>query len=54
MSTDELSDHSANQSLIHVDMMIGSDQIDVDGLSATGKGEPIMRSGEFLPAFAGT
>jgi len=37
----------ANESLIHVDWMIGSGQIDVDGVTATGAVVPVMRKGEF-------
>jgi aminopeptidase T. Metallo peptidase. MEROPS family M29 len=36
-----------NESLIHVDWMIGSGQIDVDGVTATGAVVPVMRKGEF-------
>jgi aminopeptidase len=38
----------ANQSLIHVDWMIGSAEIDVDGLAADGTASPLMRQGEFV------
>ncbi|GAB4573875.1 MAG: aminopeptidase [Anaerolineae bacterium] len=34
-----------NNSLIHVDFMIGSDQMDVDGITASGEREPVMRQG---------
>jgi aminopeptidase len=37
----------ANDSLIHVDWMIGSESIDVDGLYADGTSAPVMRSGAF-------
>ena len=36
------------QSLIHVDWMIGSNRIDVDGVSASGHAEPVMRAGEWV------
>jgi aminopeptidase len=36
-----------NESLIHVDWMIGSSEIDVDGIAASGSPEPLMRSGEW-------
>jgi aminopeptidase len=48
MSTDELVRRGANQSLIHIDWMIGSDQVDVDGLRADGTAEPVMRGGEWV------
>ena len=38
----------ANRSLIHVDWMIGSEQVDVDGITAEGATEPLMRAGEFV------
>lgn len=36
-----------NDSLIHIDFMIGSDKLDIDGLTASGKPEAIMRKGEW-------
>jgi aminopeptidase len=36
-----------NESLIHVDWMIGSNLIDIDGLHADGTSEPVMRKGEW-------
>jgi aminopeptidase len=43
-----LAERGANRSLIHVDWMIGSAQVDVDGITAAGEAEPMMRSGEFV------
>lgn len=37
----------ANSSLIHVDWMIGSGQMDVDGIHENGSSEPLMRAGEW-------
>ena len=37
----------ANASLIHVDWMIGSGAMDVDGVRADGAAEPLMRQGEW-------
>ena len=37
----------ANDSLIHVDWMIGNGQTDIDGLHADGTSEPVMRAGEW-------
>ena len=48
LKPEELAARGANDSLIHVDWMIGSGQIDVDGLSANGKAEPVMRQGEWV------
>jgi aminopeptidase len=36
-----------NSSVVHVDFMIGSAEIDVDGLSDDGAVEPLMRAGEW-------
>ena len=36
-----------NSSIIHVDFMIGSADINVDGLTAAGAAEPLMRAGEW-------
>ncbi|MFX1570189.1 MAG: aminopeptidase [Promethearchaeota archaeon] len=47
MSDDEFSDIGGNISKIHIDFMIGSDKIDVDGTLKNGKTEPIMRKGEW-------
>lgn len=38
----------ANDSLIHVDWMIGSDKVDVDGITQDGSAEPLMRGGEWV------
>lgn len=38
----------ANQSNIHVDWMIGSGQVDVDGIHQDGSVEPVMRKGEWV------
>jgi aminopeptidase len=36
--------------LIHVDWMIGSAELDVDGITASGVEEPLMRGGEWAVA----
>jgi len=43
-----LAARGANRSVIHVDWMIGSDRIDIDGVTADGAAEPLMRGGEFV------
>ncbi len=48
MSSDELTALGANSSLIHVDWMIGSGTMDVDGIAKNGTAEPLMRSGEWV------
>jgi len=47
LSKEELAAKGANDSLIHVDWMIGSDKLDIDGVTATGTVEPLMRKGEW-------
>ena len=47
MSEVELAEAGANDSLIHVDFMIGSDKIDIDGISADGSITPILRAGKW-------
>jgi aminopeptidase len=44
----ELAARGANTSLIHVDWMIGSNRMDVDGVSAAGSLDPVMRAGEWV------
>lgn len=43
-----LASKGANSSLIHVDWMIGSGEMDVDGIAANGTAEPLMRKGEWV------
>ena len=43
----EAGGRGANDSLIHVDWMIGSGEMDVDGVAADGRAEPVMRRGEW-------
>ncbi len=47
LSEAELAARGANKSLIHIDWMIGSASIDVDGVRADGVAEPLMRQGEW-------
>ena len=48
LTPDQLAAKGANTSLIHVDWMIGSNRIDVDGVTASGALEPVMRAGEWV------
>jgi len=47
LTQEQLAARGANNSLIHVDWMIGSNRIDVDGITAAGNAEPVMRGGEW-------
>ena len=44
---DEMAALGANASLVHVDWMIGSGALDIDGVKADGTSEPLMRKGEW-------
>jgi aminopeptidase len=48
LTPEQLASRGANESLIHVDWMIGSNHIDVDGISADGNSTPVMRGGEWV------
>lgn len=48
--TNALAARGANSSMIHIDWMIGSGSIDVDGLAADGGRVPLMRQGEWVIA----
>jgi aminopeptidase len=43
-----LAARGANRSLIHVDWMIGSPLVDIDGITSGGTAEPLLRNGEFV------
>jgi aminopeptidase len=48
LTPEELAAKGANDSLIHVDWMIGSGKLDIDGIAANGAAEPLMRQGEWV------
>lgn len=48
MDAPALAKKGANDSLIHVDWMIGSGEIDVDGIKLNEEAEPLMRKGEWI------
>ena len=48
LSPAELAARGANDSLIHVDWMIGSEHMDVDGVTERGDAEPLLRQGEWV------
>ncbi|MFT8319690.1 MAG: aminopeptidase [Bacillus sp. (in: firmicutes)] len=47
MSSEELAEHGLNESITHVDFMIGSNKMDIDGITADGSVEPIFKSGDW-------
>lgn len=48
MSQEELAAHGLNTSLTHVDFMIGSGEMDINGISDDGTEEPIFRKGNWV------
>jgi aminopeptidase len=47
MSKPQLKEQGLNDSIVHVDFMIGSDQMNIDGIKADGSREPIFRNGNW-------
>ena len=47
MTDEEFERAGGNRSVVHVDFMIGSGDLDIDGVLADGTTEPIMRRGEW-------
>lgn len=47
MSPEELLAHGANRSLAHEDFMIGSEDLNIDGVTQAGDREPIFRNGNW-------
>ncbi|GGO02072.1 aminopeptidase [Saccharibacillus kuerlensis] len=47
MSREELAAAGINQSIAHVDFMIGSAEMNIDGITADGTAEPVFRNGSW-------
>lgn len=47
LTDEEFNEAGGNTSITHVDFMIGSPQMDIDGIKEDGTREPVMRSGEW-------
>jgi aminopeptidase len=47
MTVEEFERAGGNRSATHVDFMIGSGELDIDGVRADGTTEPVMRAGEW-------
>jgi len=47
LTPEQVTAQGGNSSLIHIDWMIGSDKIDIDGLYADGRRVPVFRKGEW-------
>ncbi|MBP1851265.1 aminopeptidase [Rhizobium halophytocola] len=47
LTQDQITAQGGNASLIHIDWMIGSDKVDIDGVRVDGSTVPVMRKGEW-------
>ncbi|GGE70216.1 aminopeptidase [Priestia taiwanensis] len=47
MSAEELKAHGVNTSIVHTDFMIGSADMNIDGITAEGTKEPLFRNGNW-------
>ncbi len=47
LTPEQIAAQGGNKSLIHIDWMIGSDKIDIDGVKADGSRVPVFRKGEW-------
>ncbi|WP_312473588.1 aminopeptidase [Neobacillus sp.] len=47
MASDELKEKGLNESITHVDFMIGSAEMNIDGITSDGKSEPVFRNGNW-------
>ena len=46
-TADQIRGFGGNSSVIHIDWMIGSDKIDIDGIDSEGNSVPVFRNGEW-------
>ncbi|MGO8601243.1 aminopeptidase, partial [Rhizobium ruizarguesonis] len=47
LSQEQIKAQGGNSSLIHIEWMIGSDKVDIDGLKPDGSRVAVMRQGEW-------
>jgi aminopeptidase len=47
LTKEQIAAQGGNSSLIHIDWMIGSDKVDIDGIKPDGSKVPVMRGGEW-------
>ncbi|MGN6767903.1 MAG: aminopeptidase, partial [Rhizobiaceae bacterium] len=47
LTPEQIAAQGGNKSLIHIDWMIGSDRIDIDGIGEDGSRTPVFRKGEW-------
>jgi aminopeptidase len=48
LSPEDRQERGVNHSSIHTDFMIGSNELEVDGVTADGEAVPILRNGDWL------
>jgi len=48
LSPEERVEKGVNHSSIHTDFMIGSNELEIDGVTASGEAVPILRAGDWL------
>ena len=48
LTPDQIAAQGGNASMIHIDWMIGSGQVDIDGIAPDGSAAPVMRRGEWV------
>ena len=51
LTKEEISSQGGNSSMIHIDWMIGSNKIDIDGIKQNGDITPIFRKGKWAQKF---
>ena len=47
LTPEQIAAQGGNKSFIHIDWMIGSDKIDIDGVHTDGRRVPVFRKGEW-------
>jgi aminopeptidase len=47
LTPEQIAEKGGNKSLIHIDWMIGSDKLDIDGIKPDGSRVPVVRKGEW-------
>ena len=52
LTPEQIAAQGGNRSLIHIDWMIGSGEMDVDGVTANGRATPVMQAGEWASEVA--
>ena len=51
MTEEDMVKHGVNTSLVHVDFMIGSAEMNIDGMTKEGIREPLLRNGNWVVSF---